>query len=489
MPNILNINKLARLKWHYIHKRFRTPFYTYLLWEGVSHHYNRNLRFPYEMGAVLYLDQELMFGDNVWRQTQTLTLSKLEKESKFIKNSFCDAYKLNDKTEKFARELSQKKINIYTNAQLADNLEKYCQLCFSMGAFIIFPLFIEEYLENFVSTEINKRCKDKAPEVIHNLGASLKSSSTEDDELNLLKIALKRRQGLAIEDDIKRHLQNYSWLKNSAMNNSYYSEKEIYQRLDSLHNTDVAAKIRSIINERRRKIAQLKKYQSDFGFSRKLINHIETLQEAIYFRSWRTERFYRNIQYLSVFLQEISKRLGLKSWEEIFYLLPTEIIDCLRQELKVDLGVIKSRKRGYIMWADGRHTQIYSGNIVAQAKNKIKFLDIQKQEYNEIKGQTACRGVVVAKVHVIKSKIEFKKFKNKEILVVPSTTPDYVPIMKKAAAIITDEGGLTCHAAIMSRELSIPCIIGTKIGTKVLHDGDLVEVDAGKGVIKILKKA
>jgi len=60
--------------------------------------------------------------------------------------------------------------------------------------------------------------------------------------------------------------------------------------------------------------------------------------------------------------------------------------------------------------------------------------------------------------------------------------------MKEAGAIITDEGGITCHAAIVSRELGIPCIIGTKIATKVLKDGDIVEVDAGKGVVKIIKR-
>ena len=59
--------------------------------------------------------------------------------------------------------------------------------------------------------------------------------------------------------------------------------------------------------------------------------------------------------------------------------------------------------------------------------------------------------------------------------------------MKKAKAVITNEGGLTCHAAILSRELKIPCIIGTKNATKVLKDGDIVEVDAGKGIVKKIK--
>ena len=64
------------------------------------------------------------------------------------------------------------------------------------------------------------------------------------------------------------------------------------------------------------------------------------------------------------------------------------------------------------------------------------------------------------------------------------TTPDFVPAMGKAAAIVTDEGGITCHAAIISRELGIPCIVGTRIATKVLRDDDYVEVNANHGIIK-----
>ena len=59
--------------------------------------------------------------------------------------------------------------------------------------------------------------------------------------------------------------------------------------------------------------------------------------------------------------------------------------------------------------------------------------------------------------------------------------------MKKAAAIVTDEGGITSHAAIVSRELGIPCVIGTKFATKVFKDGDLIEVDADKGIVRKIK--
>ena len=75
-----------------------------------------------------------------------------------------------------------------------------------------------------------------------------------------------------------------------------------------------------------------------------------------------------------------------------------------------------------------------------------------------------------------------------DILVSIATDPDIVPAMKKAAAFITEQGGVTSHAAIVAREMKKPCVIGTKIATKVLKDGDLVEVDATRGIVKILNK-
>ncbi len=83
---------------------------------------------------------------------------------------------------------------------------------------------------------------------------------------------------------------------------------------------------------------------------------------------------------------------------------------------------------------------------------------------------------------------QIAEFKNGEILVSSMTIPDFLPAMKKAAAIVTNEGGVLCHAAILSRELGIPCIIGTQFATHILRDGDYVEVDANNGVVKFIKK-
>jgi phosphohistidine swiveling domain-containing protein len=106
----------------------------------------------------------------------------------------------------------------------------------------------------------------------------------------------------------------------------------------------------------------------------------------------------------------------------------------------------------------------------------------------ELKGQAAYLGRARGIVRIVKNRKQLGNVKRGDILVSPMTTPDFISAMKRAAAFITDEGGIVCHAAIVAREMKKPCIVGTKIATQVLKDGDLVEVDAEKGVVKIIKK-
>ncbi|MDP3994470.1 MAG: phosphoenolpyruvate synthase, partial [bacterium] len=98
-------------------------------------------------------------------------------------------------------------------------------------------------------------------------------------------------------------------------------------------------------------------------------------------------------------------------------------------------------------------------------------------------GAPASPGIGTGPVKILKSPKEISKISKDDVLVASMTSPDYVPAMKKAAAIITDQGGQTSHAAIVSRELGIPCVVGTKNATKILKDGDIVTVDGGQGKI------
>jgi len=114
-------------------------------------------------------------------------------------------------------------------------------------------------------------------------------------------------------------------------------------------------------------------------------------------------------------------------------------------------------------------------------------LTSQQSANTELKGIAACKGKVRGIVKVVHHSNELDKIKDGDVFVAKYTFPRYTPAMLKCVAIVTDEGGLTTHAAIIARENGIPCVVGTKLATKVLKDGDYIEVDADKGIIKILK--
>lgn len=104
-----------------------------------------------------------------------------------------------------------------------------------------------------------------------------------------------------------------------------------------------------------------------------------------------------------------------------------------------------------------------------------------------LKGLPASPGIASGKVHIIDDPKDIKEFKDGEVLVTLMTSPDWVPAMKKASAIITNNGGMTCHAAIVSREMQIPCLVGTtsqgNAATKILKNGQDITIDAKNGVV------
>jgi len=135
----------------------------------------------------------------------------------------------------------------------------------------------------------------------------------------------------------------------------------------------------------------------------------------------------------------------------------------------------------------------HKGNVIFDTKKYFKERNIQiinpsKSHGDVITGNTACKGFIKGKAKVIFELSELNKVQKGDVLVTSMTTPEMIPALKKASAIITDEGGITCHAAIVSRELKIPCVIGTVNASSLISDGDLLEVDANKGRVKIIKK-
>ena len=116
----------------------------------------------------------------------------------------------------------------------------------------------------------------------------------------------------------------------------------------------------------------------------------------------------------------------------------------------------------------------------------------EKKELNVLtKGLSASPGIACGNVKNISNISEISRIEDGDVIVTVMTNPDMVPAMRRACAVVTDEGGRTCHAAIVSRDLGIPCIVGTKTATETLKEGMNVTVDATRGVVyegEVLKK-
>jgi phosphohistidine swiveling domain-containing protein len=193
-------------------------------------------------------------------------------------------------------------------------------------------------------------------------------------------------------------------------------------------------------------------------------------------------------EFLKKLFFELAKRNSIDSPELLYYMLPDEIINHLEGDLVINTAELENRKNGFLFFAkDGK--KIYkSGDDAVKEKTKEIKEEKPLEDLIEIKGMTSYPGKVVDSVKIVVNKNDFSKIKDRNILVAHMTTVDYISYLNKISAIVTDEGGLGCHAAILSREFKIPCIIGTEIATKVFRDDDIVEVNATKGVVKIIKR-
>lgn len=163
-----------------------------------------------------------------------------------------------------------------------------------------------------------------------------------------------------------------------------------------------------------------------------------------------------------------------------------ELLNYLRKGTRISRDVLEKRREYFLVTNEGVLLESLSSYV--GRKGYIIPIEEVSEAIEVIRGSVAYPGVARGIVKIVKTKETLQKFQDVEILVTAMTTPDFVPILKKAKGFITDEGGITCHAAIAARELKKPCIIGTKVATKVLKDDDLVEIDGDNGIVRILKK-
>ncbi len=206
-------------------------------------------------------------------------------------------------------------------------------------------------------------------------------------------------------------------------------------------------------------------------------------RDIVYTKAYRKDCLYHFFWRLEPFLKAASKKLGL-TLKQVRRMEPEELILAL-QTGNVDADELNRRWENHVFWVRPDGTTFPTGK---KAQDFMEALDLEKPDADastsELSGECACPGFAQGTVKVVGRADEMAKMNDGDVLVAHATNPDIVPAMKKASAIVTDLGGITCHAAIVSRELRIPCVIGTKHATRVLKDGDVVSVDATHGVVR-----
>jgi phosphohistidine swiveling domain-containing protein len=207
---------------------------------------------------------------------------------------------------------------------------------------------------------------------------------------------------------------------------------------------------------------------------------VEQLGECIDFRK---RSMINTNHYIAMYCKEIGKRFGL-SEAQVLRLTLDEIKEMFRGGKVPDAKKVCQRRKLTAYVYTYKNGWVVDDRFTGAKAQKILELTSHKAE-GEIKGNVANAPVrkITGKVQVILDASQHI-FEKGNILVTSMTRPEFVPLMRKASAIITDEGGLTCHAAIISRELGIPCIIGTRIATRALKSGDFVEIDCRSGVVR-----
>lgn len=215
--------------------------------------------------------------------------------------------------------------------------------------------------------------------------------------------------------------------------------------------------------------------------SQEIKNITQLLDIVIELRDQRKAFWLKVALDLKEWFRKISPVYSLKS-DDLMWLTWEEQCQLSNDQKDYFLRIIEKRKNDcVVLYGYQRKRAVVITGL--EARKLINFF-LHQERKKELKGTTACSGYAIGKIRNINSSKDFSTFLEGEILAASHTTPDYVPIMRKAKAILTERGGITSHAAIVSRELKIPCIVGIKGLFNNFKDGENVEVDSDQGTVK-----
>ena len=342
--------------------------------------------------------------------------------------------------------------------------KKYMESAINFCPYIMLPFALKEFIEEKIMKEFPKHF-----EIITSL-----------DRPTIFHVF----QNALLTESIEEIRKKYEWLNIYSLLEKPYTNKEIEKLKKSVKKQEVE-NIFVVFKENKKKFDKFIAIVKDP--KKKAICIL--MHEYAFLRTDRVDAWKESLYQLIPFFEYLASIISpVCRLEHTIEMSADEIIRLLEKSEKPNIEELEKRaaKEGIFCYAPG------SFKFVSDATEKERILKDIEEELEKVPifiGITACKGHAIGEVKIINNIDDLKNFKAGQILVARSTELRFTNYMQKAAAIITDEGGITSHAAIISRELEIPCVINTEKATKILKDGDVVEVDADNGIVKIIKRS
>jgi len=408
------------------------------------------------------------------------------------KNIRLVADKLFDITKSINREylqsLTGKQLSDFYK-QLDDIHTEFYQWCWLPNAVDMFHTHFTNYLKDILKKYLQS--EEEINIALVALSFSEEKSFVQEELESLLDIAIFKKEHpedtSTFEKIIKQHHDNFFFLKHLWIGKDGVSTIEEYKQAVEKILSDYDPS--EALDNEKKTWSDSKKLRDEYESKIKLTNPEKDL-----FRQYAefafTKAYRRKVQLywaykMDFIFEELSKRFGI-SFMEARFLVPDEIYTALDSGFTSEMIELVKKRSKHCVYYGEKDLEIVAVGEECSVFEKT----IQTEEYfdiQEFKGQVACVGKVKGVVKIINIPSDMAKVNEGDILVSIATNPDILPAMKRASAFVTEQGGITSHAAIVAREMKKPCIIGTRIATKVLKDGDMVEVDAEKGIVRKLK--
>lgn len=361
-------------------------------------------------------------------------------------------------------------------------------------------------LSSYLRHAIESRCGALSPEEWQTLITPTQLSAAQHEERAFLRlvVAAQRHRGLiralrSCGDDLSRatavirriprvwralqyHYKIFSWVQfgwtGPATSFSYYLD--LFVRF--ARQKDTAVRLQSVVREDRRLEHEQPLLERRLISDVKHRRLLQFLRDILFTKVYRMDALYHGYAVMEPLLKEIGKRLSL-SLNQVYMVYAPDMLTMLARG-KADSDRINAATQYSAYVKEGGRLRFYIGDAARKKMAPILAVLPKQKNVRELKGEIGYPGKVRGRVTIVDRREDMPKLKRGDILVSHATDPSLLPAMERAKAFVTDLGGLTAHAAIVAREMKKPCIIGTKVATKVFKDGDRVEVDAMKGIVR-----